>query len=692
MYLVLVIQYMKKLKIILQSNYVIISLWILIILITIIRLNLPVRTTYNLNTTKVTGILLSSKINKEKVTLIIKGKDKIQGTYYFKTKKEKTNYLKELEIGNTVTITGKMTLPKTNTTKNLFNYQDYLKKEKIYLIMQIDKIKKEEKTVSLFYKIKNKIEKRARNPYVKSFLLGDQSEIKEEVKTSFQQNGISHLFAISGMQFIIIEEFLSKILKKLNLKEKTNFKIVILFLVFYLSILNITASILRGILFFILFSLNRYWNINIDKKSLITIAIVITLLINPYYLYEVGFWYSYIISIGLIYFMREDSSYLISLVKSSYLAFLLSIPISLYYFYEINITSILYNLFYIPFINIIIFPASIITFLFPAIEPLYNILIKILETSSLYLNSIKFGKFIFARIPLVFYIVELSIIFLYLRTKKKKLVLLLILGLGLHYYLPSIYQKDFIKMIDVGQGDSILIYSKGKSALIDTGGKPDYTINKSSTIAKYTTIPLLKSLGIRKLNYIFITHGDQDHAGETLYLEKNFQIDNIYLNLGQEQVLERNIIKEIPRTKKVKQDQLFQIGNFTLYQINKEWKDENTESSVFYVNHPYLTILLTGDATIQTEEYLLKRYHLKVDILKVGHHGSNTSTSLSFLKETKPRLALISVGENNRYHHPSKEVIKRLTDENIPYLQTKTSGTITIYPKTEEVIEDKKER
>ena len=220
MYLVLVIQYMKKLKIILQSNYVIISLWILIILITIIRLNLPVRTTYNLNTTKVTGILLSSKINEEKVTLIIKGKDKIQGTYYFKTKKEKTNYLKELEIGNTVTITGKMTLPKTNTTKNLFNYQDYLKKEKIYLIMQIDKIKKEEKTVSLFYKIKNKIEKRARNPYVKSFLLGDQSEIKEEVKTSFQQNGISHLFAISGMQFIIIEEFLSKILKKLNLKEK----------------------------------------------------------------------------------------------------------------------------------------------------------------------------------------------------------------------------------------------------------------------------------------------------------------------------------------------------------------------------------------------------------------------------------------------------------------------------------------
>lgn len=681
-------QLMNKLKIILQSNYVIISILVLVILITILRINLPVKTTYNLNTTKVTGILLSSKIKEEKVTIMIKGKDKIQGTYYFKTNEDKKTYQKEFQVGNKVTITGKMTLPKTNTTKNLFNYQEYLKKEKIYLIMQIEKISKEEDTISLFYKLKNKIETRAKNPYIKSFLLGDQSEIKEEVKTSFQKNGISHLFAISGMQFIIIEDCLSRILKKLNLKEKNNFKIVIICLLFYLSILNITASILRGILFFILFSLNRYWNLALAKKTLITIAITITLLINPYYIYELGFWYSYIISIGLIYFMKEDTYYLISLLKSSSLAFLLSIPISLYYFYEINIASILYNLFYIPFINIIVFPASIITFLFPVVEPLYNIVIKVLETSSLYLNNINFGKLIFARISLIFYIVELSIIFLYLKTKKKKILLLLLLGLGLHYYLPSIYQKDFIKMIDVGQGDSILIYSKGKSSLIDTGGKVAYDANESSTITKYTTIPLLKSLGIRKLNYLFLTHGDKDHAGEAINLEKNFQVDNIYLNLGQQQALEQNIRKKIPRTKQVEQEEIFQTGNFTLYQINKKWEDENTGSSVFYVTHPDLTVLLMADATTKTESYLQKNYNLKVDIVKIGHHGSNTSTSLSFLKKTKPRLALISVGENNRYHHPSKEVLDRLSTQNIPYLQTKTSGTITIYPQTEEVVED----
>lgn len=683
---------MKKLKTILQSNYFLYAILILTGLITIIRINIEPKTTYNLNTNQVTGVILSSKIKENKLTLIVKGKDKIQGIYYFKTAEEKKNYKKELMVGKTVTITGQMILPNTPTTKNLFNYKEYLRKEKIYLIMKIDKIKKQQRKIPIFYKIKNKIEKRASNPYIKSFLLGDQSEIKVEVEESYQRNGISHLLAISGMQFIIIEEFLLKLLKKLPLKNKTNFKIVIFFLLLYLSILNITASILRGILFYILFSLNRHWNLNLDKKIVISIAITITLLINPYYIYEIGFWYSYIISIGLMYFMKEETSYLKTLIKSSMLAFLLSIPISLYYFYEINITSIIYNLFYIPLINIIIFPSSIITFVFPVIEPLYNILIKLLETSSLYLNNISFGKLIFAKIPIVFYIIELGIILLLLNTRKKKLILLLIIILGIHYYGPSIYQKDFIKFIDVGQGDSVLIYSKGKSALIDTGGKVDYDEKESSSISKYTTIPLLKSLGIKKLNYIFLTHGDNDHAGETIYLEKNFQVINIYLNQGEEQELEQKIRKEIKKIKKVKQEEVFQVGNFTLHQINKKWENENTGSSVFYVKHPKLTALLLGDATIKTEEYLQKNYNLKVDVLKVGHHGSATSTSLSFLKEATPRLAIISVGENNRYHHPSRKVIERLIKQNIPYLQTKTSGTITIYPNTEEVVEDKKER
>ena len=410
---------MKNLKHILQSNYFLFSILIITIIITAIRINIKPKITYDLNTNKVTGILLRSKINENKLTLTIKGKDKIQGTYYFKTTEEKKNYKKEISIGNKLTITGKMNFPKTPTTNNLFNYKEYLKKEKIYFVMQIETIKKEKQKISFFYKIKNKIKKRATNPYIKSFLLGDQSEIKEKAQESFQKNGISHLFAIGGIQFILIKEFLLKILKKTKLKEKTIYKIILICLLFYLSILNVTASVIRAILFFILFSLNKYWALKLKNTKLIIIAIILTLLINPYYIKEAGFWYSYIISIGLICFMKEKNNYLKALIKSSSLAFLLSIPISLYYFYEINLMSIIYNLFYIPLINIIIFPASILTFLFPIIEPIYNILIKFLESSSIYLNNITFGKLIFAKIPVFFYILELIFIVQFLKTKKK---------------------------------------------------------------------------------------------------------------------------------------------------------------------------------------------------------------------------------------------------------------------------------
>ena len=177
--------------------------------------------------------------------------------------------------------------------------------------------------------------------------------------------------------------------------------------------------------------------------------------------------------------------------------------------------------------------------------------------------------------------------------------------------------------------------------------------------------------------------------GEIDYLYNHFKIEKIYLNLGEEKKIEKEVIKEMKNVEKVSKEKMFQIGNFTMYQLNKEWEEENTSSSVFYVSHKKINALLMGDATIDTENYLQENYSLKTDIIKIGHHGSNTSTSLSFLKATRPRLALISVGKDNIYNHPSKEVLNRLIKEKIPFLTTIESGTITIFPEKEEVKEDK---
>ena len=681
---------MKRLKIILQSKKNLCIILLLTGIITIIRLNIPHQSKYQEDTKNIIGTLISIQADENKVTLIVKGKEKIQGTYYFNTEKERKKIQETLNLGDTIKIIGTLSLPREPTTENLFNYKKYLNKQKIYYLIEIDKIIKEKENTSLYYKIKNKLEKKITNPYIKAFLIGNQDTISSEAKTSYQENGISHLFAISGMQFYLLANFLLRLLKRINIKEKTGYKIVFLILFCYLVLIEKTASIIRSILFFFIFSINKVWNLSLNKKTLIILSLSITLLINPFYITEVAFWYSYVISIGLLLFTKEDQSYLKTLLKTSSLAFFLSIPISLYYFYEINILSIIYNLFYIPFVNIILFPASIITFLCPILEPIYNILILILEESSIYLSKITFCKLIFAKIPIIFYFTYLIIIFIILKTNKKKWKIVLIIGLALHYTAPTYYTKDFIKIIDVSQGDSILIYSKGHTALIDTGGKTIYDENKKSTsITRYITIPLLKSLGIKKLDYVFLTHGDQDHMGEIDYLYNHFKIEKIYLNLGEEKEIEKEVIKGIKNVEKVYQEEMFQIGNFTMYQLNKEWKEENTSSSVFYVSHKKLNALLMGDATIDTENYLQKNYKLKTDIIKIGHHGSDTSTSLSFLKTTCPRLAIISVGEDNIYNHPSKEVINRLIKEKIPFLTTIESGTITIFPEKEEIKEDK---
>lgn len=671
---------MKRLKIILQSNLFLLILIIATIVIITIRILTPSKTYYTPKDNKVIGTIEKITLDNEKVTLLIKAKEKIQGTYYFKSNQK--NKVKDLKIGDKVKVLGTITKPRTPTTKNLFDYSFYLKKQGIYQLITINEIKIIKSSTKLFDRIKNILNKKATHPYMQAFLLGNDEKIEEEVRLSYQENGISHLLAISGMQFYLIANTILRILKKIKVHKKTSYLITFIIIFLYFFVLDLNASILRGVLFFFLFSINKVWRLNLPKNRLIVFSIIITMLINPYFITEAAFWYSFIISIGLLSFFQERTSYWKSLWYSSVLSFLLSIPISLYYFYQVNVLSIVYNLFYIPYVNIVVFPLTIIAFLIPIIEPLYQLSITILEQSSLLLSKIEIGKFIFPKVNIFIYFMEFLFLLVYLKKKQKK-VLIILITLFLGHYLSSYLKQDFIKMIDVGQGDSALLYSKGEALLIDTGGN----IYSEDSVAKYKIIPLLKSLGIKKLKFALLTHGDYDHMGDIFYLNNNFKIEKIKINLGSKKEIEKEISKW-KKTSKSKQDEIITLGNFKIVELNKAWQEENTSSSIYYVMHKNLNILFLGDATKISEKYIVKNYNLKPDIIKLGHHGSNTSTSTKLLKELSPKLTIISVGKNNRYNHPSKEVLLKLEKYNIPNLKTKDVGTITIYPKNQTITTD----
>ena len=663
-----------KLKTILQSKKLFIFLTIIVIIISLIRIITPKKEYYSKSTKEVIGTIIDINKEQDKKNLIIKGKEKIRGTIYHNKK--------DLSLGDKVLVTGKISKPEKNTTKNLFNYRFYLETKKIHHLIKIDKIKIIKTNKNIFYNLKEFLINYLTNPYEQAFLLGITDNIKEEVKTSYEQNGISHLFAISGMQFYMIANFLEKILNKLKVNQKLSYLIIIIILFFYTLILGLSASILRGVLFYTLWKLNKIAKLNLAKEILILITLIITLLLNPYFLCDVAFYYSFIISIGLLYFLTPNTSYFKTLLISSYLSFLISIPISLYFFYQINILSIFYNLFYIPYVNIIIFPMTIITSIFKPFIVVYELLIDILENTSLFLTKIKFGTLIFPKTTIIIYLIEGLLIYLFITKKSKIIKILTIIFFLIHYLIPYTYQ-DFIKIIDVGQGDSALLYSKGEALLIDTGGN----IYSKDSVAKYKIIPLLKSLGIKKLKFALLTHGDYDHMGDIFYLNNNFKIDKIKINLGSKKEIEKEISKW-QKTSRSKQDELISLGNFKIIELNKAWQEENTSSSIYYVMHKNLNVLFLGDATKISEKYIVKNYNLKPDIIKLAHHGSNTSTSTKLLKELSPKLTIISVGKNNRYNHPSKEVLLKLEKYNIPNLKTKDVGTITIYPKNQTITTD----
>ena len=262
-----------------------------------------------------------------------------------------------------------------------------MKRQGIYKIIEIEEYDIENNKVHLYYKIKNKIKEHlGDNPYVKTFILGDKTGIDKEVMVSYQENGIAHLLAISGMHISLLASILLKLLKKMKIKEETSFTIVCLCLGSYLLIAQFSASILRGVLFFILFGINKKYYFYIKPLNIFLVALSITLFINPYFIFDVGCQYSFVISFYLIYLSEilKSKSYLGGLLKVSVISFIVSIPISLYNFYQVNLFSLVLNLFYVPLVSIIIYPLSLLVGVVPKLEGIFNILIYILEKSSLY--------------------------------------------------------------------------------------------------------------------------------------------------------------------------------------------------------------------------------------------------------------------------------------------------------------------
>ena len=667
------------------------SLLFLSLIYSVIKIQTYPSSKYDKNTNIVSGTITSYQIKDGYTKIQITGTEPLIINY---------SEEKEFKLGQKIKAQGEFKIPKENTTWNLFNYRKYLLSLNIKYIFNTDKITILNKKISLPYQIKNKIISYINtfksSSHLHAFILGNNDYLDETTKNSYQKNGITHLLAISGMNITLISAIILKIVNFFIKNKTISYLIVFLSLVFFLFLTGLVPSILRAICLFIILTINKQLNLKIKTIYLLILLFSFFLFVNPYYLYNLGFLLSFSISFYLIIFSKlisTSQSFLKELFTINIIAFLASTPLLIKNFFEINILSPLINCLFTPFVSLIIYPLSLLTLFLKPLDNTLFYLIKIMEKSSLFFSKINNFNIVLCSLPIFFYILYYILItYILIKWDKGKplYTLLIILALLFHHSLSYLNPYTTLTMIDVGQGDSILIKLKHNrgNILIDTGGQLNYDGQKPYDLASNITIPYLKSEGIPKLDYLIITHGDFDHAGMAENLINNFKVKNIITNTYSNELIEN--IKNLAKRKTIKFSQIntkaltISQNKFTFLEGNQA-EDINDSSLIIYTNLEGENILLMGDASQNVESHLLRTYNLpKMNILKVGHHGSRTSTSSKFVNQIKPQISLISAGQNNIYSHPHKETLKALKDSKV--FVTKDDGSVKINLTTKAII------
>ncbi len=633
--------------------------------VSFIRIQLGKSSVYSKDTNEIVGMVTQVKQEEEYTVLEIKAEEKIQA------------FIPEslsIPLGSKVKVEGTFALPDKNTTKGLFNYRNYLLSRGIVWTIEVEKIQilSEKTSFLLFVKdqLSGLLKTRENSEYYQMIIFGDSSSIPESFEEAIRTLGISHLFALSGSHLTFISFFLFYLLRKVFDNEKNVYLIVCILLFGYVSMTNFSVSLIRSYVFFVLFKANRLYHWNFKNTTLFFYILGGFLLYRPWWIYDLGFQYSFLICFYLLVFSKwlSSSNYLISVFKISTMAFLVSAPISMFHFYELHLLSIFWNLLFVPFFTFIIFPICFLGFICPLFDPVFSLLVSLLEIMVSQASSIPFGHLVWMRFPFVWYLLlEVFIYFSFQGILRKNYfyVKVTFLFFLFHFIFPTLRSSATVTFFDVGQGDSTIIVlpRNEKVIMIDTG------VSTDGKRMSREIIPYLKSLGCRKVDSLILTHGDYDHMGEAINLVENFKVEKVIFNCGEYNDLEKELIKvldkkKIPYYSCIKE---LNIDKNKLYFLQtKEYDNENDNSNVIYTELNGYKFMFMGDASSTTEYEILNEYNLPdIDVLKVGHHGSKTSSSEEFINEIKPKYSIISVGKNNRYGHPNKEVLNNLKDSKI---------------------------
>lgn len=674
-----------------------------------------------------------ARFNGDQLTISVEEKntsEKLLVKYNMKTEEEKRKLQKYLAPGQTFNVKGILKDPPISTNENAFDYQIYLRRNHISWILWADKLELVDEgfTPNILQAIKiirlhgiHHIEtyfSEETVPLAIALIFGSSDFISADLMDDYRELGIIHLLAISGLHISIIVAIIYFLLLRVGVTREKSLMILLFCLPVYSILAGASPSVIRSVLMTMLIIVGKRWGefFSIKTVDAISITFLLYVFTSPYAIYHIGFQLSFLVTYTLLisspYLLKRYSHPLSLLFATSLLSTVCSAPLLLYYFFEFSLISVVVNIIYIPLFNIVILPFLLLVFIlslfikdfFTPFLHLLNVIIVLTNTLTEKIAGLPWNTVVLGRPANLYCAVYLCGIYLFftLWEKEKRgfiqkagLIFFPILLFTGQFFLQQFNPNGEITFIDVGQGDAIYIrlpFGRG-NYLIDTGGNVQWQeLNewqkkeKPFDVGRDVVVQFLKSKGVTKLDKLIITHGDADHAGGAEAVLKNIKVRELVLpDRLKYSEFEKELIEKVKKEKIslrfVHQGDSWSTSQerfLILAPQEKTIMEGNNASIVLYTNLGGQRWLFTGDLEKEGENLLMEKYPtLSVDVLKAGHHGSKSSTTEPFIKQMKPKIAVISVGENNRFKHPHTEVIARLEKHNIHIMRTDTSGAIT---------------
>lgn len=637
--------------------------------------------------------------------------DSVNGENKFKNSKiivyEKNNSsIVNTKYGNLVKFSGSFKIANKSRNYKGYNYNEYLRSNNIYGIAQTESSSIyicKNNNVGWYNKFINSGYNYIRHAIYEvlpsktaelytAIILGDKGGLDEGVINDFSESNLSHILAVSGMHLSYIVSIVSVILSMSGKKIKSI--VTICTVILFCNISGNSYSVVRASIMIIIYVCGGLLHRKSDSLTNISIAALLELIANPYAIKSLSFIFSFAATLSIIEFnnfvnnrlpQRWDKNIIGKYVKNSISlsisANVIILPITAMYFNKVSLNFLISNLLS-TFLLSLIMPLGFICILMYFYSPLITeILAKLLNV--LLICLIKISKirlislYLTSQQVCIFVGVTLSLIaFVFLKKSRKIFKYLVVIFLSVIIVIRLFRMANtnmYIFFVDVGQGDCTLIKTpKGKKVLIDGGGKED-----SEYIGKEILVPYLLNRDIKNIDYIIISHFDTDHVGGILTVMEKLKVKKVVISKQYENSENYDRLKRIAREKRInilvvnKGDKLYIEKNVYFDVI---WPDNdnvisenvlNNNSIVCTLHYNNFSLLFTGDIEEIAEKQILQEYKerenlIKSKAIKVAHHGSKTSSTTEFLETVKPCIALIGVGENNKFGHPSEEVVKRL--------------------------------